>query len=32
MYADNQYKFVAVLNPKIEIPQLLNALGHITAG
>jgi hypothetical protein len=32
MYADNQYKFVAVLNPKIEIAQLMNALGHITAG
>jgi hypothetical protein len=32
MYADNQYKFVAVLNPKIDIAQLLNALGHLTAG
>lgn len=32
MYEDNQYKFVAVLNPKIEIAQLMNALGHITAG
>jgi hypothetical protein len=32
MYADNQYKFVAVLNPKTEIAQLMNALGHLTAG
>ena len=32
MYIDNQYKFVAVVNPKIEIPKLMNALGHITAG
>ncbi len=31
-YADNQSKFVAVLNRKIELPKLLNALGHITAG
>lgn len=32
MYADNQHKFVAVVNPKIEIPKLMNGLGHITAG
>ncbi|WP_437962313.1 DUF2000 domain-containing protein (plasmid) [Sorangium sp. So ce119] len=32
MYADNEYKFVAVLNEKIELPKLLNALGHMTAG
>lgn len=32
MYADNQYKFIAVINPKIEMPKLLNSLGHITAG
>ncbi len=32
MYADNEFKFVAVVNPKIEIPQLMNALGHMTAG
>jgi len=31
-YTDNQYKFVAVLNRKIEIYKLLNALGHISAG
>jgi len=29
---ENQYRFVAVLNKKIEIGKLLNALGHITAG
>jgi hypothetical protein len=32
MYADNDYKFVAVLNEKIEMHRLLNALGHMTAG
>ncbi len=32
MYANNEFKFVAVLNPKIETPKLMNALGHITAG
>lgn len=32
MYTDNQYKFIAVLNPKIEVPKLMNALGHMTAG
>ena len=32
MYADNQHKFVAVVNPKIDIPKLMNGLGHITAG
>lgn len=32
MYTDNQHKFVAVVNPKIEIPKLMNGLGHITAG
>lgn len=32
MYTNNESKFVAVLNPKIEIPKLMNALGHITAG
>ena len=31
-YKDNQRKFVAVLNKKIELPKLLNALGHIAAG
>lgn len=32
MYADNQSKFIAVLNPKVETAKLLNCLGHITAG
>jgi hypothetical protein len=32
MYDDNDYKFISVLNKKIELPKLLNALGHITAG
>ena len=32
MYADNQYKFVAVVNSKVEIPRLMNGLGHTTAG
>jgi hypothetical protein len=31
-YANNQHKFVAVLNKRIELPKLLNALGHISAG
>ncbi|TFF36167.1 DUF2000 domain-containing protein [Mucilaginibacter psychrotolerans] len=31
-YTDNDCKFVAVLNKKIELPKLLNALGHISAG
>jgi len=32
MYADNQFKFVAVLNKKTPLPQLMNALGHMAAG
>ncbi len=32
MYADNDLKFAAILNAKIPIPQLMNALGHMTAG
>lgn len=32
LYNDNQYQFVAVLNSKIELPKLLNALGHICVG
>jgi hypothetical protein len=32
MYADNERKFVAILNPKIDIPKLMNALTHLTAG
>ena len=32
MYADNQSKFVAVLNKKVALPTLLNALGHMAAG
>ena len=31
-YDNNQYKFVAVLNKKIEVPKLINAVGHISAG
>lgn len=29
---ENSYRFIAVLNKKIEIGKLLNALGHMTAG
>jgi Protein of unknown function (DUF2000) len=32
MYADNDQKFIAILNPKIPIPQLMNGLGHMTTG
>ncbi len=32
MYENNELKFIAVLNPKIETPKLMNALGHLTAG
>jgi hypothetical protein len=32
IYKDNEYKFVAVLNRKVPLPQLMNALGHMTAG
>lgn len=32
LYSDNDYKFVAVLNRKIPLPQLMNALGHMSAG
>jgi hypothetical protein len=31
-YIDNEYKFIVVLNKKIEISKLLNALGHMAAG
>lgn len=31
-YEDNEYKFVAVLNSKVEVSRLMNALGHMTAG
>ncbi len=31
-YADNQFKWVAVLNKKVALPQLLNALGHLAVG
>lgn len=31
-YKDNEYKFVVVLNSKIEIGKLLNAQAHIVAG
>src|SRR5438105_2637600 len=29
---ENKKKFIAVLNKKIEIGRLMNALGHMTAG
>ena len=29
---ENAYRFVAVLNKKVEIGKLMNALGHMTAG
>ncbi len=29
---ENKYRFVAVLNKKIELGRLMNALGHMTAG
>lgn len=29
---ENNYKFIAILNKKIEFGRLLNALGHMTAG
>lgn len=32
MYTDNHQKFVVVLNERIELPRLMNALGHMTAG
>jgi hypothetical protein len=32
LYADNEAKFVAILNRKITVPRLMNALGHSTAG
>jgi len=32
MYADNENKFIAVLNKKIQHSTLLNALGHMAAG
>ncbi|NOT50249.1 MAG: DUF2000 domain-containing protein [Chitinophagaceae bacterium] len=31
-YLDNDHKFIVVLNKKIELPRLLNALGHMSAG
>lgn len=31
-YQNNELKFIAVINPKIEIPKLMNALCHTTAG
>lgn len=32
IYNDNGSKFIAVLNKKIELPKLLNALGHMSVG
>ncbi len=29
---ENEYRFIAILNKKIEIGKLMNALGHMTAG
>lgn len=29
---ENSYRFIAILNKKIEIGKLMNALGHMTAG
>jgi len=29
---ENSFKFIAILNKKIEFGKLLNALGHMTAG
>ena len=32
MYLDNEWKFVALLNRALPVPQQMNALGHMTAG
>jgi len=32
MYEDNEFKILTVLNPKIDKPKLMNAMGHATAG
>ena len=32
MYSDNQFKFVALLNTKLPLHQLLNAYGHAVGG
>jgi len=32
LYQDNDYKTIAVINPAIGVPQLMNALGHATSG
>jgi hypothetical protein len=32
LYTNNSHKFVAVLNKKAELPRLVNALGHLSAG
>ena len=29
---ENSYRFIAILNEKIEIGKLMNALGHMAAG
>ena len=29
---ENKFRFVAILNKKIEPGKLMNALGHMTAG
>ncbi len=31
-YEDNQCKTLVVTNPKIEVPKLINAIGHATIG
>lgn len=32
MYADNEYKWVALLNRTIPLPQLMNAISHLALG
>ncbi|MDB5204428.1 MAG: hypothetical protein JWP09_456 [Candidatus Taylorbacteria bacterium] len=32
MTAENSKRFIAILNKKIEVGRLMNALGHMTAG
>lgn len=32
LYSDNEYKWVVVLNRKVPMPQLFNAVGHLAVG
>jgi Protein of unknown function (DUF2000) len=32
LYQDNEFKTITVINPTISSPQLMNGLGHATAG